>query len=147
MRVKPETWGARFSKYKAACRTLNENKVWEALNEIEPLDTDVVSYPYTARKERPFIELENPEWPMLVRKKKIDLVALWLSSLVEVNKGSADRFFPFKEVKYKFSFKAFRDDVLLLNDARECNGQCEFFISFVFLAPRTIKSRRLDGGF
>lgn len=99
------------------------------------------------RKERPFVELENPEWPLLARKEKIDLVASWLSSLIDLKKGPAGRFFPLKNKKYKFSFKAFRDDVLLLNDAREHNGQCEFFISFAFLAPRSIKARRLDGGF
>lgn len=95
----------------------------------------------------PFIELENPEWPVIARKKKIDLVALWLASLVTIDKGSAGRFFPHKNIKYRFSFKAFRDDVLLLNDAREHNGQCEYFISFAFLAPRSIKARKLDGGF
>jgi hypothetical protein len=99
------------------------------------------------RKERPFIELENPEWPMLARKKKIDLVASWLSDTIEVNEESLKRLFPHKDVRYKFSFRAFRDDVLLLNDAREHNGQCEFFISFAFLAPRSIRGRKLDGGF
>lgn len=107
----------------------------------------MVSYPYMKRKERPFIELENPEWAVLARKKKIDLVASWLSDFINVDRKLIKNLFPHKNVKYRFNFREFRDDVLLLNDAREHNGQCEYFISFAFLAPRAIRARKLDGGF
>lgn len=163
MRVKPKAWSKRLEEYKELCRTASENKTFKEYKElcrtssenktladidaIRPLDTDVVSYPSVELRERPFIELENPEWAMLARNKRISLVAFWLSNLVSTDKESMAKFFPHKNVKYKFSFRAFRDDVLLLDDAREYNGQCEFFISFAFLAPRAIKARKLDKGF
>jgi hypothetical protein len=145
--VKPETWAMRLKKYKDVCHTLNKNKTWAALNDTQPLDTDIVSYPYVKRKEGSFIELENPEWPVVARRRKVDLIASCLSGLIPINKVSMGKLFPHRNTKFRFSFRAFRDDVLLLNDAREHNGQCEFFISFAFLAPRSIKARKLDGGF
>lgn len=99
------------------------------------------------KEERPFIELENPEWPVVLRKARLSFIASQIAASVALRRVPEGKLAKTKNLGRLFNFKAFRDDVLLLNDARELNGQCEYFISFAFLAPRSIKSRRCDGGF
>ena len=113
--------------------------------QIEPLPSDLRSEVYYVNGAKFPVELENPEWPILVRKAKLDYIA---SSLACV--GSLESLMPAlppKIVDADFSLAALVEDVLLLQYGRELNGQGEFLISFAFLSNEAVRIRELDGGF
>ena len=111
----------------------------------EPLPSDLKSEVYYLNGVKFPVELENPEWPILVRRAKLDFIA---SSLACV--GSLESLVPAlppKIVDADLSLTTLVEDVLLLKDGRELNGQGEFFISFAFLSNEAARLRELDGGF
>lgn len=147
VRLKPKSLADRFEDYKRFCESADSRVVLESLEKVEPLGTDFVPAPKLGKAELPFIELENPEWSVISRKARLNFIASQIAASLDLRRVTEGRLIKTKILRSRFNLKFLRDDFLLLNDARELNGQCEYLISFAWLAPRSIKSRRRDGGF
>ena len=143
VRVTPQTWAQKFEDYKQFSFVLNSESSYQlqALQKLKFLDTDFVAHQYMQVLQVRCLEDDYPEWPTLARRHKINFIANTLAESVALNQNPLI-YFAELPIRPNFSLKQFRDDVLLLDDARTDNGTCEFFISFAFWAPRTINSRK-----
>jgi hypothetical protein len=133
-----------YQDYINFCSNFNENPNWEDLVLYQPIPTDMemeLHLPFTERLEADTIEWGIPEWPSIVRKKKLTKVADILSELALANQRAVGDFMPNRPSPDNFSLSAFVYKILLINQAREGNGLCEFFFSFAFLAPKTTQAR------
>jgi hypothetical protein len=113
--------------------------------QLEPLPSDLRSEVYYVNGAKFPVELENPEWPILARRAKLNFIA---SSLASV--GSLESLMPALPPKIAdadLSLTTLVEDVLLLQYGKELNGQGEFLISFAFLSAEAARVRDLDGGF
>jgi len=112
---------------------------------METLPSDLRSEVYYVNGAKFPVELENPEWPILVRSAKLDSIASSLACL-----GSLESLMPALPPKIPdddLSLTTLVEDVLLLPYGRELNGQGEFLISLSFLSNEAVRARDLNGGF
>lgn len=134
----------RYKDYVEFCSNFNEKPNWGGLDLYHPACTDAIMEPYLffpERLEADVMEWDMPEWPLLLRNKKLNELADVLTDLALINQNQIRELLVDKPLSYKFNLGAFMSNLLLIDKAREGNGLCEFFFSFAFLAPRSIKAR------
>lgn len=139
-----KTWDEIYQSYDDFC----DSKAAKTVAKLEPFGTDILLCQYSSGVASPEIEWGAPEWAVIARKKKINQTAAWLCKFI-FNKNKKPKqlkkLLPPKKRVLKFSFKGWRDKTLLIERAREQNGQGVHFISCAFLAPRSVDGREREG--